>query len=136
MPAHKPPPPPPVPVKADAKGEATAIQSGLRVTFGAGSSDLNPATLAALRGVAAEALAKPGEIISIAAYAPGVPDDPSTPRRLSLDRALAARAVLITEGIVSERIRAVANGPDGIGTGPADRVDVLLDAKAASAQQR
>jgi len=135
MPAHKPPPPPPVPVKPDAKGEATAIPGGLQVTFGAGSSDLNPATFAALRGLAAEALGKPGEIISIAAYAPGVPDDPSTPRRLSLDRALAARAVLIKEGIVSERIRAVAKGPDGIGAGPPDRADVVQDVKAAPARQ-
>ncbi len=131
MPAHKPPPPPVVPVKTDAQGEAASIPDGVRVTFGPGSSDLNPATYAALKTLAATMLAHPDAVIGITAFAPGVPDDPSTPRRVSLDRALAARAVLINAGIVSDRIRAVASGPQGIGDGPADRADVVQVVKPA-----
>jgi outer membrane protein OmpA-like peptidoglycan-associated protein len=140
MPAHPPPPPPPVPVRNDAVGAAAPIKDGVRITFGPGSSDLNPATLAALKGVAAAALADPGMIVEVTAWAPGTADDPSTPRRLSLDRALAARAVLIQAGVVSERIRAVAKGMIDIGSGMPDRMDVTeispppADAKAAPTQ--
>jgi outer membrane protein OmpA-like peptidoglycan-associated protein len=125
MPSHAPPPPPPVPVRADAPGTATPINSGTQITFGKDGSDLNPATLAALHTIADAALANPAMIVSITAWAPGTPDDPSTPRRLSLDRALAARAVLINAGIVSSRIRAVAKGTTDIGKDPPDRADVV-----------
>lgn len=131
MPSHKPPPPPPVPVKADALGTASEADGGLRITFGPASSDLNPATLAALRTLAASLLKDPLRVVQITAYAPGVVDDPSTPRRLSLDRALAARAVLINAGIVSDRIRALARGAADPGGGPADRADIADVAKPA-----
>ena len=117
LPAHKPPPPPPVPVKADAAGAVSGIAGGSRITFGAGSADLNPATLAAIRKVAADAAANPAMTVGVTAWAPGPGDDQSTPRRLSLDRALAARAVLINAGIVSERIRTIAKGTIDIGQG-------------------
>ena len=127
MPAHKPPPPPPVPVKPDAKGTATPLPGGLtRVTFGPGSSDLNPTTVEAIRAIATAAIAHPAQVITIVAWCAGTNDDPSTPRRISLDRALAARAVLINAGIVSERIHAVAKGFTDVGDGPADRVDVTV----------
>jgi outer membrane protein OmpA-like peptidoglycan-associated protein len=125
MPAHKPPPPPPVPVRADAAGAATAVDGATRITFGAASSDLNPGTVAALQKIAAEAKANPTMQINLTAWAPGTAEDPSTPRRLSLDRALAARAVLINAGIVSDRIHAIAKGFEGVGSGPPDRVDVV-----------
>ncbi len=125
MPAHAPPPPPPVPVRADAPGAASAIAGGTRISFGAGTADLNPATLAAIKLVAVRAAANPTLTIAVTAWAPGVADDPSTPRRLSLDRALAVRAVLINAGIVSERIRTVARGMADLAGGPADRADVL-----------
>ena len=124
MPAHPPPPPPPVPVRPDAAGTATPIPGGTRITFGAGSADLNPATLAALQAIGAQAAANPVSIVSVTAWAAGPSDDPSASRRLSLDRALAARAVLIKAGMLSDRIRAVAKGTNEIGQGPADRVDV------------
>lgn len=126
MPSHAPPPPPPVPVRDDAPGVATPITAGTRLTFGAGVSDLNPATLAAIQAIGTKALADPASIISITAWAPGTADDPSTARRLSLDRALAVRAVLIHAGLVSDKIRAVAKGNNDIGAGPADRADVTL----------
>ncbi len=126
MPAHPPPPPPPVPVKADAPGTATALPGNAeRITFGPGSSDLNPTTIAAIRQVAAAALANPAMLVTITAWAAGNNDDPSTPRRMSLDRALAARAVLINAGVISERIHAVAKGFTDAGSGPIDRADIL-----------
>ncbi len=126
MPAHAPPPPPPVPVRADAPGVAAPLPGGLRVTFGPGSSDLNPGTLAAIRAVAAGAIANPAQVVAITAWAPGTADDPSTPRRLSLERALAVRAVLINAGMVSERIRALAKGAADAAGGPSDRADVSV----------
>jgi len=125
LPTHAPEPPPPVPLRADAPGQASTLPDGTRVTFGPGASTLNPSTFAAILAVAAQARANPAMIVGVTAWAPGTPDDPSTPRRISLDRALAARAVLIANGIVSERIRTVAKGMTDIGTSaPGDRVDI------------
>jgi len=125
MPVHKPAPPPPVPVKPDAAGAATPLPHGTRITFAAGGADLNPATFATLQALAAKGVGNPALIIDITAWAPGPADDPSTARRLSLDRALAARAVLISGGMVSEHIRVVARGFSDIGQGPADRLDAV-----------
>jgi len=125
MPAHPPPPPPPVPVKPDAAGAALSLPGSIeRITFGPGSSDLNPATESAIRQIAAAAVAHKELTVTITAWAAGTNDDPSTPRRISLDRALAARAVLINAGVISERIHAVAKGFADPGTGPIDRVDI------------
>jgi outer membrane protein OmpA-like peptidoglycan-associated protein len=125
VPTRPVPPPPPVPVAADAPGAASNIPDGTRITFGADRSDLNPATVAAIRSFAQTAKAQPGAAINIAASAAGTADDPSTPRRMSLERALAARAVLINEGIPSTRIYVHANGTDAAG-GPVDRADIVL----------
>lgn len=124
VPAKPPAPPPPVPVVPGAAGQVTQIPNGIRITFGEGSADLNPATSAALQALGQAIRDKPAADLNIYAYATGVPDDPSTPRRLSLSRALAARQVLINEGIASTRIYPRALGatvPDG----PPDRVDVV-----------
>jgi outer membrane protein OmpA-like peptidoglycan-associated protein len=126
MPNHPPPPPPPVPLRADAQGQVIQLPDGTRITFAAGSSTLNPATFDAILAVAAQAKANPAMTVGVTAWAPGTADDPSTPRRLSLDRALAARAVLIANGIVSERIRTIAKGMTDLGTtAPTDRVDII-----------
>ncbi len=125
MPNHPPPPPPPVPLRADAAGRVIALAEGTRITFAPGGSTLNPATFDAILAVAAQAKANPAMTVGVTAWAPGTADDPSTPRRLSLDRALAARAVLIANGVVSERIRTIAKGMTDLGTtAPADRVDI------------
>jgi outer membrane protein OmpA-like peptidoglycan-associated protein len=128
MPAHPRPKPPPVPVKADAEGTVTAIPGGSRVTFGAGVSTLNQATYDAILAIGALAKANPGLQIFVTAWAPGTPDDPSPPRMLALERALAARAVLINAGIASDRIFAVSKGFDGIAAGPPDRLEITAAA--------
>jgi hypothetical protein len=125
-------PPPPIPVAKDAPGDATTIPHGLRVTFGADRADLNDHTADALHDFARTAKADPNTPINVLAHAKGVPQDPSTPRRLALSRALAARAVLINEGIPSTRIYVRALGPVEIGDGPTDRVDVILGRPAAA----
>jgi outer membrane protein OmpA-like peptidoglycan-associated protein len=126
LPVHPPPIPPPVPIKADAPGSNGPIPGGMRFIFGPNSSDLNPANDQALLDIARLAALDPTLDIDVTAFAPGTNEDPSTPRRLSLDRALAARAVLINAGVVSERIHAVARGFLGIEGGPPDRMDVVM----------
>lgn len=130
MPAHPPPPPPPIPVLPNAAGVALPLAGGGRITFGAGVSDLNPVTLAAVQAFARQMAANPALIVDVTAWAPGTADDPSTARRLSLDRALAVRAVLIHEGVLSDRIRAMAKGSLDVGAGPADRADFAVETAA------
>lgn len=134
VPLAHPPPPPTVPVADDAPGEARAIAGGVRVTFGPDRVDLNPATVAALRDFARGLAAQSGTSVNIYAYAAGNPEDPSTPRRLSLERALAARAVLLDEGIASPRIYPRALGPAG-GSADPDRVDVVAGPPTPPAAQ-
>ena len=102
------------------------------MTFGAGRSDLNPVTEPALRSFARTVKADDRATVNVVATAAGSPEDASTPRRLSLSRAMAARSVLMAEGVASTRIyvRALgAGGPDG----PADRVDLVASTAPAAA---
>jgi outer membrane protein OmpA-like peptidoglycan-associated protein len=131
VPMQRPPEPPPIPVAADAPGDAAPLPGGLRATFGSGRSELNQATEAAIRGFA-RPLRDTAQPVQVSAFAAGTPEDPSTPRRLSLARALAARAVLINEGIASTRIYVRALG-SAAGDGPADRVDLSAAPLAAPA---
>ena len=126
MPAHPRPNPPPVPIKADAPGDVAPMTGGSRITFGPGVASLNQATHDAIIAYAAKAKAVPGLMISVTAWAPGTPDDPSPARTLALERALAARAVLINAGVPSERILAVSRGMEGIGAGPPDRLEITV----------
>ena len=123
VPLHPLPPPPPVPIVAKATGAASPLARGARITFGPDSADLNPATMQALQDFAATMKSDPAARAQVDAYCNGTPDDPSTPRRISLERGLAARAVLIHAGIPSTRIyvRAIGQPEDG---GPPDRVDL------------
>ena len=118
------PPPPAVEIAPDARGTATRTDDGWRITFGPGSAELNPATAQALREFARGLPAQAS--VTVSAFAPGAPEDPSTSRRLSLSRALAARGVLIGEGIASPRIivRALGASQPAIAAGPPDRVDL------------
>ena len=125
MPAARPVPVPTISVSEDAAGEATPIPGGVRVTFGPGKADLNPATTDALRLQLGHTLkpTPPNGSINVQAYATGTPDDPSTPRRISLSRALAARAVLMSEGLrLHPHLPCTPWAPPA--GGPTDRVDV------------
>jgi outer membrane protein OmpA-like peptidoglycan-associated protein len=117
---------PVVPLVADAPGLASKINGGMRVTFGTDRADLNSNTAGALRSIAHVAQTSPSMSVNVFAYAAGTAEDPSTPRRLSLSRAIAARAVLVNEGIPSTRIYVRALGSNDTAGGPADRVDVVL----------
>ena len=123
VPLAHPPPPPVIPLADDAPGTVTPLPTGLRITFGAGRADISPATAAALTDFATAQLSQTGGI-NVFAYATGSAEDPSTPRRLSLQRALTARAVLLKAGIPSPRIYPRAMGPAS-GDEP-DRVDVVI----------
>lgn len=125
----RPTPAPPVPVVADAPDTVSPLPGGLRVVFGTGRADLNPAAVTALRDLAATLKAEPAATLDVNAWSAGTADDPSTPRRLSLARALAVRAVLISEGIASPRIYVRALGLDN-GDAP-DRAEVTRTATAA-----
>jgi outer membrane protein OmpA-like peptidoglycan-associated protein len=125
LPVHAPVLPPAITPNPDAPTTATHLDGGVRLVFGPGSADLNQATLDAVQAVGAAAKADPLDEITITAWAPGVAEDPSSPHRLSLDRALAARAVLIHAGILAERIHAIAKGSNNIDGGPPDRMDVV-----------
>ncbi len=135
-PAHPEPLPPPPHVVDGAPGRATRIPGGLRITFSADGAALNPATLAALREIAGAAVGEHAPAVAVDAYAKSDPSDPSTARRLSLSRALAAQAVLREAGIPSERIyvRALlAEAKAGAAPVPVNRVDVTFEpAPAAS----
>ena len=122
VPLAHPPPPPVIPLADDAPGTVTLLPNGLRLTFGADRADITPANAAALTEFATAQLSQTAGI-NIFAYATGSAEDPSTPRRLSLQRALTARAVLLKAGIPSPRIYPRALGPTG-GDEP-DRVDIV-----------
>ncbi len=130
--AHPPAKVVPPPVVAGAAGEATPIASGVRVTFAPGSADLNPATQAALQRLAHQSATDGEARFTILAAAAGAADDPSTPRRLALARGLAARGVLLEQGIPSPHIyvRVLPPGEPGAAS---DRVDVTVATANAAA---
>lgn len=132
VPMSHPPPPPPAAIAADAPGTASPIPGGVRVTFGEGRSDLNPVTEPALRTFARTLKGNEQATVNLVATAAGSPDDASTPRRLALARAMAARSILIAEGIASTRIYVRALGASGP-AGPADRVDLVASGPAPAA---
>jgi outer membrane protein OmpA-like peptidoglycan-associated protein len=139
VPVRPAPPPGPPQIAADATGTATQFtispksgphETGLRLTFGPGADKLNQASAAALRDFASAAPA--GATFTVNAFAAGTPDDPSTPRRLSLSRALAVRGILLGAGVASARIlvRSLGASMPALAAGPPDRVDVTIPAPA------
>jgi outer membrane protein OmpA-like peptidoglycan-associated protein len=129
----------PASVSADAPTSIAPLPGGMRVVFGAGRADLNPASEASVRalvhGGGTVAAAPDGSSFTITSFAAGTPEDPSTPRRLSLSRALTLRSVLISQGVASVRIYVRALGPTstGFADGPADRADIIVAANPVPA---
>jgi len=114
---------PPVPVSTTAGGAVESTAAGIRVLFTPTRTDLTPDSEAGIRSYIAALPKAPTTSYNVTAYAAGPPDDLSTPRRLSLSRALAVRSVLIESGVPSAQIYVRALGPAAAGD-PADRVDV------------
>jgi outer membrane protein OmpA-like peptidoglycan-associated protein len=123
-PATKPEPPQAPPIAADAGGGVEPIQDGLRVLFATSRADLTKSTEAAIKSYLASVPRTESTSFNVTAYAAGGPEDPSTPRRLSLSRALAIRSVMIADGVASARIYLRALGA-AQADGPADRVDMV-----------
>lgn len=118
-------PPPPPPVSDQATTAAAPTQSGLRLTFAAGQSDLSPESVASIKKLVENAPSNDMVSFNVMAYAPGSADDPSTARRVSLSRAMAVRSALVGDGVSSARIYVRALG-EQYGSGPPDRVDVTV----------
>ncbi|MBB2197188.1 hypothetical protein HLH44_06880 [Gluconacetobacter sp. 1c LMG 22058] len=142
VPLHPPAPPPEVPAKPDAQGSVTDRPGGLRVTFAAGSTDMNAAMIDGVQHFAATLLQAPYARAEIDATASGAADDVSTPRRLSLARGLAIRSILIHAGVATTRIYvraigvpapATAKGSDSPNETSPDHVDVTRSDMVASA---
>ncbi|WP_182947111.1 OmpA family protein [Gluconacetobacter takamatsuzukensis] len=142
VPLHPPTLPPEVPAKADAVGAAVDLPRGVRLTFAAGSADMNAAMIDRVKGFATALLQVPYARAEIDATASGAADDVSTPRRLSLTRGLAIRSILIHAGVATTRIYVRAIGvpapgatksPDTANGTPPDHVDVTRSDMVASA---
>ncbi|MBV8457925.1 MAG: OmpA family protein [Acetobacteraceae bacterium] len=103
VPANAPPAPPPI-----ATPPGTPAVSARPVTasiaFSPDQSTLPPSATHDLTTLGKQAAASPTATINVLAYAPADAHDPSVARRLSLDRALAIRSVLIAAGVPSSRI--------------------------------
>ena len=125
------PPPPPVSRQGRDHGGADN-QSGLRLTFAPGQSDLSPDSGASIKQLTELRRQATRRRSTCSAYAPGKPDDPSTARRISLSRAMAVRSALVADGVPSARIFVRALG-EQYGDGPPDRVDVSVTGANAPA---
>jgi len=136
VPIRPAPPPPPPALAADAPDKAMLLSDGLRITFGADRSDLNPAADEVLKTFVANT-AKPGITYTILSYAAGSPDDASIARRLSLARALTVRSVLINAGLTSDRIyvKALGSNVPASADGPVDRTDILVNPSPQNAAE-
>lgn len=125
----------PPPISDTAGGRAESVPDGLRILFSPERADLTPATESAIKSYLATILQLPAASFNVVAYAAGPPEDPSTPRRLSLSRALAIRSVMLADGVDSPHIYLRALGAAS-GEGPPDRVDIsALGTNTGSAEK-
>jgi outer membrane protein OmpA-like peptidoglycan-associated protein len=128
LPGAAPPPPaaqPARPVLAPKPGQ-NALPIGadrLTLPFFVQESDLPPAENAMLRDFAQRYGATAQYVIRAFASSPAGDDDPSTPRRIALERAQAVAAALLDSGVQPDRVRLLALG--NAGGSPADRVEVI-----------
>jgi outer membrane protein OmpA-like peptidoglycan-associated protein len=122
-------PEPPPAISASAATTVDALPpkdgTGVRLDFANGETDLTQGTADAVKALVAGAPKDDAITFNVMAYATGVPEDPSTARRLSLSRALSVRGALMAYGVPSTHIYLRALGAQA-GDGPADRVDVMV----------
>jgi len=125
-PAATPAPPAPATQTAALPPAASAPGAG-RLSFDGGSAALSEAARQELDRLATTMAGSEAQRLQVVAYAASQDKNTSAARRLSLSRALAVRSYLIDKGIRSTRIDVRAMGtPEGAGSGPADRVDLVL----------
>jgi len=105
-----------------------ASQSGLdmQILFEPGIDELTDADRDMLRDLAARLGPDGSQRIQLRAYASSTDGEASMARRLSLARALQVRAFLIENNVRSTRIDVRALGDKVEGSGPLDRIDVVL----------
>lgn len=135
-------PQPDVPASTDAESGAESSQSGptrvqstqvaaipgfedLRILFAGADAIVGPQGTALIMGLSQRLNRDESLRLQIRAYAGGTPEAATQARRLSLDRALAVRSMLIDQGVRGTRIdiRALGNSaPEE----PRDRVDILI----------
>jgi len=127
-------PPPPISAKAATTVDALPQKDGkgVRLDFATGESDLTQGTADAVKALVDAAPKDDATTFNVLAYATGIPEDPSTARRLSLSRALSVRSALMAYGVPTTHIYVRALGAQA-GDGPADRVDVMVMGANASA---
>lgn len=116
------PPAPPAPVAAAAK-PVPASAASIRISFPHEQSSLTAAGAEAIKGLVRTVAVGGVTGFTVTGYADGSADDPSSGRRLSLARAMAARGALLEAGIPSNQITVRALG-GRVGDGPPDRVDI------------
>lgn len=114
--AAVPPPPPPPPA---AQGQVTMVR------YVKDESDIPAAGQGALDAVAAQLAADAKLRLQLVAYAGGG-SDAVEERRLALARAIKMRSYLIAKGVQSIRMDVRAFDSRNAGTGPADRVDLVI----------
>lgn len=109
-----------------AKAENTALPSGadrMILPYSGQETALPAAESAMLTGFIQRYGPETQYSVQAFASVPAGDDDPSTPRRIALDRARAIQSVLVTAGAKPGHIRLIARGNAG-GT-PPDRVEVV-----------
>ena len=99
----------------------------LRIEFSGASSRVSAQAQEGLARIGAAVIASDGRL-QLKAYAGKTRETASAARRLSLDRALTVRRLLIEQGVKSTRIDVRALGPAD-DPGPAERVDVVYIAR-------
>jgi outer membrane protein OmpA-like peptidoglycan-associated protein len=103
VPANAPPAPPPIATPPSTPA-VSAHPVTASITFSPNQTTLPLSATHNLTALGKQAAASPTATINVLAYAPADAHDPSVARRLSLDRALAIRSVLIAAGVPSSRI--------------------------------
>jgi outer membrane protein OmpA-like peptidoglycan-associated protein len=116
----------PAPVKATET--KPAAPPPLIVSYAGGGSAVPEASVLALKDVSAKLAADSNLRVQLFSYASDAEKNVSRSRRLSLERAVAVRKLLIDNGLDSTRIEVRALGDQNTG-GESDRVDVILSAR-------
>jgi outer membrane protein OmpA-like peptidoglycan-associated protein len=94
--------------------------------FAPGGTEIGAAGKHALEALATKLKADPSLRLELVAYASGGAAETIEARRLSLQRAIDVRAFLVAQGVRGASMTVRAMGNRDAGSGPADRVDLLV----------